>query len=84
MFNCMICMNLPNRILTFHVLLIFFHRSSMSTSIRQIFEDFMGETMGENSDLDFANGDGSFSFAETAAQLAESLVSSIFVDASVG
>lgn len=40
--------------------------------------------MGENSDLDFANGDGSFSFAETAAQLAESLVSSIFVDASVG
>ena len=56
----------------------------MSTSIRQIFEDFMGETMGENSDLDFANGNDSFSFAETAAELAESLVSSIFVDASVG
>lgn len=56
----------------------------MGESIEQVFEDFIKDTMGGNSELDFSNGTEAFSFTKQADILANSLVNSIYVDASAG
>ena len=60
------------------------NKCRMGESIEQIFEDFMRDTMGGNIELDFSSDDNAFSFTNQAFRLANSLVDSIYVDASVG